>query len=377
MLINFLQSLYDQDSPLPCELEDYEQLLEDIEYFSISPQVYFHLKQQNLLELTPVFFQDRLKNTFNQGLIQNLFIKNQTEKILSTLDELAIPAIPLKGVLFAEKYFGHVAARSTSDIDLLIKPDDLDNVIECAKKLGYTTEEESAPDHFHCSLSKELPGSQVPLIVEIHWDILKKNTCEFSIEEFWSQASPLKQYKHIRELSDDHTFYMICLHAWRHNLDSMKHFLDIVQIINVLGKRLDYGTLYKDATRHKTLNRMKRTLSIVYRFFPQLEEIQALPFHDQKGLWWQYEAIRDSSFRNVKLFLDYFDYLFFSFDTVKHRFRAVTEWILPSVYDVSIELKTNERIGLREYIELYKKRCLGIIKSLLVHKKKEAVSKDR
>ena len=68
---------------------------------------------------------------------------------------------------------------------------------------------------------------------------------------------------------------------------------------------------------------MKRTLSIVYRSFPQLEEIQTLPFHDQKGLWWQYEAIRDSSFRNVKVYLDYFDYLFFSFDTVKHRFHCV------------------------------------------------------
>ncbi|MGM0874199.1 MAG: nucleotidyltransferase domain-containing protein [Bacillota bacterium] len=370
MLINFLQSLYDHNSSLPSETEVYNQLIEDIEYFSISPQVYFYLKQQDRLELTPQFFQNRLKNSFNQVLIQNLFIKSQTEKILSTFDELSIPAIPLKGVLFAEKYFGHVAARSTSDIDLLIKPDDLNNVIEYVKKLGYTIEEESAPDHFHCSLSKELPGSPIPLTVEIHWDILRENTSEFKIEEFWSQANPLKQYKHIKELSDDHTFYMICLHAWRHNLDSMKHFLDIVQIINVLGNELEYDTLFKDAARHKTLNRMKRTLSIVYRAFPQLKEIQTLPFNNQKGLWWQYEAVRDSSFRNIKVYLDYFDYLFFSFDTTKHRLIAFTEWIRPSEYHLSLELKTNEGIGFKEYIKLYNNRCFGFLKSFFLNKGK-------
>ncbi|QNF26175.1 nucleotidyltransferase family protein [Metabacillus elymi] len=368
MLINFLQSLYDHNSSLPSEAGDYERLIDDIEYFSISPQVYFHLKQQDRLELTPPFFQNRLKNTFNQVLIQNLFIKNQTEKILSILDQLGIPAIPLKGVLFAEKYFGHIAARSTSDIDLLIKPHDLDRVTECVKELGYIMEEEGAPGHFHCSLSKELPGSPVPLVVEIHWDILKENTSEFSIKEFWEQSTPFKHYENVKQLSDYHTFYMICLHAWRHNLDSMKHFLDITQMIHVMGNHIDYINLFNVATRHKTLNRMKRTLSIVYRNFPHVKEIKTLPFLYQKGFYWQYEAIRDSSFRNVKVYIDYFDYLFFSFDTVKHRLIAINEWLLPSEYHLTLELRTEKRISFKDYLTLYNKRCFGFLKSVFLHK---------
>lgn len=365
MLINFLQTVYNQDISLPREPEVYEQLIKDIEYFSISPQVYFSLKKQGRLELTPPFFQNRLKNTFIKVLLRNTFLKNQTEQILSTFDKLAIPTIPLKGVLFAEKYFGHIAARSTSDIDLLIKPDDLDKVIKTLKKIGYTIEEKNAPDHFHCSLSKELSNSPIPLTVEIHWNILKENTSDFKIEEFWEQATTLENYKHIKELSPYHTFYMICLHAWRHNMDSMKHFLDIAEMIFFLGDNVNYNSLFNDAANHKMLKRMKRTLSIVYRVFPQLNAFQKLPIKKQIGSWWQYEAIRDSSFRNANVYLDYFDYLIFSFDTAKHRLIAFKEWILPSKYDLDQEFEEHEKVG---YLNLYKKRWFGFIKSVLLLK---------
>ncbi|WP_168733822.1 nucleotidyltransferase family protein [Metabacillus sediminilitoris] len=362
MLIEFLQSVYNPKASLPSESKVYEQVIKDIEYFSISPQVYFKLKEQGRLELTPLFFQNRLKNTFIKVLLRNTFLKKQTETILNTFDKLSIPAIPLKGVLFAEKYFGHLAARSTSDIDLLIKPEDLDKVIKTLKEIGYTIEEKNAPDHFHCSLSKEVSNSPIPLTVEIHWNILKENTSNFKIEGFWEQAIPLENFKHIKELSAYHTFYMICIHAWRHNLDSMKHFLDITEIIYFLGEEIDYDSLFIDAAKHKMVKRMKRTLSIVYRAFPQLNTIQKLPFNNQVGPWWQYEAIRNSNLRNVKVYLDYFDYLIFSFDTANHRLIAFKEWIHPSKYDLAQELETNEKIS---YANLYKKRFFGLFKSLL------------
>ncbi|MFC0269936.1 nucleotidyltransferase family protein [Metabacillus herbersteinensis] len=366
MLINFLQAIYDNNTPLPSDTEIYHQLKGDIEYFSISPQVYSQLKQQNQLDKTPLLFQNQLKESYNQVLLQNLFIKNQTKEILNAFDDLAIEAIPLKGVFFSEKYFGDLAARGTSDIDLLIMPSDLRNAIESVKKLGYIVEEECSPNHFHCSFSKELPGSAIPLSVEIHWNILKEDTSNLNIEEFWNEAIPMSQYSHIKELSDYHTFYFICLHAWRHNLDSMKHFIDIVQMVHVLGDSLDLDSLFRDATSHKTLKRMERTLSIVYHVFPHLEEIKKLPINKRTGLWWQYEAIKSSTYRNVKVYADFFDYQFFSFDTVRHRFLAFSQWISPTRNDLMTELgfEIKSKNLLIEYSRLYKRRFLGVVKSM-------------
>jgi hypothetical protein len=35
--------------------------------------------------------------------------------------QIEVEAGPLKGVTFAEKYFGHIGARGSSDIDLFIR----------------------------------------------------------------------------------------------------------------------------------------------------------------------------------------------------------------------------------------------------------------
>ena len=312
-----IQSLYDPRTPLPSDLDFYKQALEEIELFAISSQVYVLLNQNGILSRTPSFFRDRLKQKYSETLSLNIFIKNQTYQLLNTFEELGMDVIPLKGTMFTEKYFGHLGARSTSDIDLLIKRVDLENAIKCVKSLGYSIEQERIPSHFHISFSKPLPCSPIPLTIELHWDLLKENTANLNIMEFWNQASPIKNSLHIKELSDYHTFYMICLHGWRHNLDSLKYFLDIIQMIHLLKDKLDFNILLKDALLHKTYRRIIRTLSIVFHQFPHLEEIKKFP-HKRSTLWWEYDAIKNKKARTFKNYVDFLDYQFFSYDNIKH-----------------------------------------------------------
>lgn len=326
--MQLVQVLYNPRIPLPTGFSFYKQSLDDIKFFGISSQVYFLLLQKGKLDQTPPFFQERLKQQYDEALYQNIFIKNQTEQLLNYFEIQEIDIIPLKGVVFAEKYFGHIGARSTSDIDVLIKTSDLEKAIECVKCLGYRIEQKRITSHFHCSFSKELPNSPIPLTVELHWDILKENTANFNINELWDQATSIKQSKHIKELTDYHTFYMICLHGWRHNLDSLKYFIDIIQMIYTLNDKLDFTTLFKDAAFHKTLKRIIRTLSIVYQQFPQLESIKEFP-RKRSSLLWDYNAIRNiNGKRTVKHYIDFIDYQIFSYDTAKHSVVELLHLIL-------------------------------------------------
>lgn len=315
--------------PLPAESDFYMQALEDIEFFGVSPQMYCLLKQRGQLDQTPHFFQARLEQKYTEVLFLNIFIKNQTEQLLNRFDEAGIAAIPLKGIYFAEKYFGHVGARGTSDIDVLIKPEQLQSAIDCVKSLGFTTEEEHIPAHFHWSFSKPLPNSPIPLTVELHWDLLKENTSSLNIEEFWRHAIPFKDYTHIKELSEHHTFYMICLHGWRHNLNSLKYILDIVQMIYVLRHELDYAVLFHDAASHKTLRRIKWALTVVYHYLPQLQAMKELPLKSSR-LWWNYNAIRELEYKKIHQYMNiaYSQYLIF--DSVTHGFHAIRNGLLPS-----------------------------------------------
>lgn len=300
--------------------------LQDIEFHGISPQIYHLLKEQGLLALTPPMFQQRLKQKFDETLYLNLFIQSQMEVILLNFEEWGIPVIPLKGIRLAEKYFGHIGARGTSDIDLLVRKNDLKNAVECVKQLGFTTEQERDRFHFHWSFSKQLPGNRMPLTIELHWTLIKEHSSELPIDEFWEQATPVESFRYVRELSDYHMFYHICLHGWSHRLSSQKYFIDMIQMIHRLGNSLNYPQLLKDAARHKTRRRITRTLAIAYHQFPHLQRVRELPFPRRKHLWWDHRSVGgDNSYKNIVHFMCF---QLLDLDRMQHRVHVVLGWLL-------------------------------------------------
>jgi hypothetical protein len=327
MTSQLLEALYMPGMALPNEESFYKQILHDQDFGSIAPQVYHLLKEQDKLGEIPDFFYQYLKKQFLHTLQLNIFVKNQTDLLLQTFEQNNIEVISLKGVFFAESYFGNLGARRTSDIDLLIKNQELEKAIKMVKKLGFTTEEERISGHFHCSYSKRLPGSEIPLIVELHWDFLKESTAYFNINDFWREAKQHGESNFIKELSGFHTFYMIILHGWRHNLDSIKYYLDIIQLIHCLKVEIDFDQIITMAEIHKTRKRVVRTLTTVYQEFPFLDNIKHFPYKSIKQ-YLNLSVKRDgSSF--YKKYADYIDYQYFSYDTPGHIFNKMIETIHP------------------------------------------------
>jgi hypothetical protein len=315
--VSFIQALYIPSSPLPTDAYVYKELLMDHDFVSIAPQVYHLLKEQGRLEATPLFFQEHIKTEFKKAYYQNLFIKHQTEKICKKFEEEAIEVIPIKGPFFAERYFGHIGARPTSDIDLLIKLSDLEHAKEIVRMLGFSTEEVFIPGHFHCSFSKELPGSQIPLTVELHWHILIEKTTCFDISELWNEAVLVSSYRYVKELSPYHTFYLMCIHGWRNNLSSYKHFMDIIQLMHTFRDGLNFDRFKVDIDSHCTSKRIIRTLSIVYQDFPHLLEIKQCPLIRSNSKL-RKNVIKNRNNKGFWKCIDFVDHKFFSYDTLRH-----------------------------------------------------------
>ncbi|MDP4083193.1 MAG: nucleotidyltransferase family protein [Bacillota bacterium] len=356
MCIELIKGLYDSQASFPKEEDYYHNAQILIENEGISSQMFYLLNNSGKLQQTPLFFQKFLKENYEKSLVQNLFIKSQLEQILRKLEENRIEVIPLKGVLFAEKYFGYYGARPTSDIDLLIRLEDLEKAIQVAEDLQFFIEEKQITDHFHCSLGKKLKGSMIPLRVEFHWNLVLEKTADLNVEPLWDQAVPLKGSLYVKELSDYHAFYMICLHGWRHNLDSLKYFIDIIQMVHLLQGKLDYDSLFKEAALHKTLNRMTRTLTIVYQRFPHLDKIKYLSYKS-KNIYRQYY-----SDKGVKKYIDFFDYQFLSYDSLRHGLIGISQWLFPT----KSELRTQfgDRSTKQMILAVTLKRIKNFIKSI-------------
>ncbi|WP_374702611.1 hypothetical protein [Bacillus sp. V33-4] len=179
------------------------------------------------------------------------------------------------------------------------------------------------------------------------------------MDEFWKQALPVK--KHIKELSSYHTFYMISLHGWRHNLDSPKYFLDIIQLLHLLHDEIDYSLLFQDASRHKTIKRIIRTLSIIYQQFPHLDQIKKFPYK-RKNIIWESNSFKKKNRKSIKKYADFIDYQFFSYDSARHSFIEMLKWIAPSEADLVTHLEKDKQKSQFKYILLSKKRFINVVK---------------
>jgi hypothetical protein len=357
-----IQALFHGREPLLKEINDYKACLNDEDFLAIGATVYSLLKKQNRLQHTPDFFHHKLQDIYTNTLYKNIFIKNQTLQILNEFEKQGIDVIPLKGPLFTERYFGDLGARFSSDIDLLIRKNDLNRATKSIKKLGFHHEKNEVHSYFNCGFYKDLPESPCPLAVELHWDLVDVNTSNMDMEAFWKDAQRYQStYHYVKELSDYHTFYMICLHGWRHNLESLKYYLDIMQMINVLSLSLDFTRLIKDCEKNQTKRRIIRTLSIVYNRYPFLTEIKYFPYQIHNK-----DAINQTS-KNKPLnkYINFWDYQFLSYDSFAHRFRELKLWLLPSQNEISMLLgnSRNKSFLILDYITLYKRRLTKLWKA--------------
>ncbi|CAG7632596.1 nucleotidyltransferase family protein [Paenibacillus allorhizosphaerae] len=315
MVLPLLQALYDPNRELAWKPSQYESALKDIELFSLSSQVY-HLMKSKEIDQMPDFFVDRLREKHTKGLHQNLLMKHKEQESITKFESEGLHVIPLKGVHFAERYFGHFAARVCSDIDLLVPVSQLDRSIACIEEIGYDFE--IIKDHHARLHNKE------GLMIELHWTLDKQHWSDLHIEPFWRDAEALKNYRSVKQLSDLHTFYFICLHGARHQMDSMRYVLDIVQMIHHCGDRLDYKKLMEQAVIDKTNKRIQAALSIVYQQFPHLHEWKPLPFSVIETHW-SYDVIRDAKLgiRTKNYFLYKFFFKHLIFDTIRHQMKSL------------------------------------------------------
>ncbi|GIP05311.1 hypothetical protein J28TS4_37180 [Paenibacillus lautus] len=293
ILVMFLDELYQGRLPSLSESQ-YDKLMEDVVLFDIGPQVFSELQRKHLLLQIPEKFRRKLSSDANTVLLQNLFIKIELKKILQTFEASCIEAIPLKGTLLAERYFGGLAARGTTDIDLLVGKEDLHRAATLLTNVGFVKAAGDAT-HFHEEYVKSLDNDNFPsLTIELHWNISREDFTATDVSRLWDEACVMSDFNYIYELSPLHTFYHICLHGMNHHMMSMKYFVDIATIIHSLDTRLDYAKLLDMAAADRNLSKVWIALNLVYSMFPHLQARWPLPLLSYKFKYpgWNLEKAR-------------------------------------------------------------------------------------
>ncbi|MFS0723907.1 nucleotidyltransferase family protein [Paenibacillus sp. 1P07SE] len=315
-MIKLLNALYsDNGEPWPDLAQT--DLLQEIDQFSMHAQIYhLMMRHPHISKRLPEQVQQSFKRAHDQTAIQNLMLQHTERQILRRFDEHRILAMPLKGTRFAERFFGSIAARATSDVDLLVQPAHLDQAIALITNMGFTLDKIL---HNHAVLYRPITPT-IPLMIELHWTLDKPHLSELRDAPFWESSLPMEGYSGIRELDSQSTFYFMILHGMRHRMDSPRYLVDLAQMLFYHGEAIDLQDLAVRAREDRTLRRVQGALSIVYQQFPRLHDLKPLPFPVMET-YWTYEAIYDRK-RGKRGLDDYKNRMFFRFgiyDTWKHQ----------------------------------------------------------
>lgn len=117
----------------------------------------------------------------------------QLAAILTSLKRAGVPAIPLKGAWLAEHVYEDIVHRPMSDIDLLVRPEDVDAAARALAAAGYITTHDDVPGGWSKDRIFRHPGERTG--VELHWQIWHPNHGLLppqDMSRLWSSATPAK-----------------------------------------------------------------------------------------------------------------------------------------------------------------------------------------
>jgi hypothetical protein len=216
----------------------------------------------------PLPVLEELKKTYYLNATKNSMIFDQLGKVLDKLREARIQVIVLKGAALAEKIYGNLALRPMTDVDLLVKKEDLLCLDEQMKLLGYRPSDTSLNDidfssKYLTTLDyRSLSANSTSF--HVHWHFVNSTVPNESyiknikIEDIWRDAEKTRiADKETLVMAPHHLLIHLSEHALRvtHSLSKLSLICDIDEAVSSCREKLDWEKLVKESHQFN-LNRM-------------------------------------------------------------------------------------------------------------------------
>ena len=255
--------------------EDWEAVLEAAGRNRMSPYLYHTLKPGFDQLPRAQSIQEQLRNIYFASAARNMRHYHQLLSLVVKMSAEDIPVILLKGSHLAELVYGNLALRPMSDMDLLIKPDDLQKADRLLKSEGYSASELLQGNSYEHLAPYRRSNS---VTIEIHHNITEPPFSKrFAIEELWDRALE----ENIEDtaaltLSPEDLLLHLSAHVSIHHGFSfgIVPYLDIAKAVDYYSDQLNWTILWE---RAETWG-MQRALYLVLALS---EKFMGIPMPDE------------------------------------------------------------------------------------------------
>ncbi|MCF6157749.1 MAG: hypothetical protein E3K32_04090 [wastewater metagenome] len=281
---------------------NWEEVLASAFWHGIAPLLYHNLKHISKNYYVPQEVMAQLRTAYQGNLARNMYLYAELKRSLEAFYDKGVKVIVLKGAALAKIVYDDIGLRQMSDIDLLVKQEDLSHAEKIMSGLGYYFHGNMPPEWYrenHQHISYIHPETNIP--VEIHWHIAKKTHMSRIrivdtdiIEEWWEGVKTLEFCSNKAFiLCPDDLIIHLCLHFFKHRFISQNRgftskgaliqMCDIFQTLKYYRHEIDWVRLKGKAEQYGIDTLMYTTLFIVKEIMGEHDDI----FHN---ILWRFRS---------------------------------------------------------------------------------------
>lgn len=200
----------------------------------------------------PEAWRDRAVRRRHITLRANGHLATTLGDVLEALGSAGIDAMPVKGLVLAEHLYGDIAARPCADLDVLVRPRDLDPAREALRSIGFR--QRATPGYkalvhpFHDPAWGRGSGAD-HVRLELHWALWADSERRLGTAGLWDRAvDATLAGRPIRTLSPEDTLLHLAIHRTRSAL-RLRWVVDVAALLRHHDAALDWDAFLDRATR--------------------------------------------------------------------------------------------------------------------------------
>ncbi len=213
----------------------WDRLVDVARRHGMLPLLHWHLDRL-CPEAVPGPERSVLAACFKANAGRAAFQTGELLRVLQILEQDNIPAIPYKGVALAQSLFGRFDLREAGDLDIIVRPDDLEHVTRLVLMEGYAP---FCVSRHHRANTRGIPHRVFEhklhgTLLELHWGIAgARYGFADDLDRIWDRLNRTTLAgATIRTFAPDDLLFILSVHGAKHVWERIKWVCDIAQLLH-------------------------------------------------------------------------------------------------------------------------------------------------
>jgi hypothetical protein len=230
---------------------DWDYLIALVDRHGVIP-LFAHNLDSLSAGLVPVQVLANLRNYNQENTRHSLFLTAELCRLMELLQAHGIRAVPFKGPTLALRAYGDVALREFSDLDILVRRQDVLKVRKLLVGEGFkptpelTSAQEAALLRFDCAYNFT---NDKNIVFDLHWNFAAPHSFAVDIYGLWARLEAVTiAGKQLPTVLVEDLLLLLCLHGFTHFWERLGWICDVAGLIE-LHKDIDWESVVNNTTK--------------------------------------------------------------------------------------------------------------------------------